>query len=132
MIPVVVMEEPEDVDLDCFAQVHVAQVQAEPLRRHKAAQVVDLTHLGGRLDSTGVETVASIRVDLQFERRKKEVPFVVRLHRQPICAVPGIGARRQAVQLKTLQFEQYDRDSELIKFFVSEPEFPLEVLIDPK
>ena len=53
MLPVVVLEEPVAVDLDCFAQVQVecfAEVQYDPRRRHKATQAVDLINLGDVLD----------------------------------------------------------------------------------
>ena len=101
-IPVVVLEEPEAVEHQCFAQVQVrcfAQVQFESGRRHKADQAVDSISLGDVLDLGEVEISALNRFDLQLQSRTTEVQFVVRSHHQPICAVPGIGARRQAVQL---------------------------------
>ena len=101
-IPVVVLEEPEAVKHQCFSQGQVgcfAQVQFESRRRHKADQAVDPISLGDVLYSGKVEMSALMRFDLQLERRKTEVQFVVRSHHQPICAVPGIGAQRQADQL---------------------------------
>ena len=83
------------------------------------------------LDSGKVEMSALMKFDLQLERRTTEVQFVVRSHHKLICAVPGIGARRQAAQLQTPGPEQCDHDSELIDFVVSEPESPIEVLINP-
>ena len=59
---------------------------------------------------------ALMRFDFQPERRMTEVQFVVRSHHQPICAVPGIGARRQTVQLQTPGPKQCDHDTELIDF----------------
>ena len=77
----------------------MAQVQVVPRRRRIVDQTVDPISLGDVLDSGEVEMSAFIKFDLQPERRTTEVQFVVRSHHQPICAVPGIGARRQAVQL---------------------------------
>ena len=61
---------------------------------------------------------ALMRFDLQPGRRKTEAQFVVLSHHQPICAVRGTGARRQAVQLKTVDPDQYDHDFELLEFVV--------------
>ena len=129
-IPVVLLEEPEAVKHQCFAQVQVAcfaQVQVEPSRRHKADQAVDPISLGDVLDSGEVEMSALMRFDLQPERGMTEVQCVVRSHHQPICAVPNIGAPRQAVQLRTPDPSQCDHDFELIYFVASEPESPLAV-----
>ena len=63
---------------------------------------------------------ALMRFDRQPERRMTEVQFVVRSNHQPIRAVPGIGARRQAVQLRIPDPEQCDHDSELIDFVASQ------------
>ena len=89
----------------------MAQVQVVPRRRRKADQAVYLISLGDVLDSGKVEMSALMRFDLLPERRTTEVQFVVELHHQPICAVPGIGARRQAVQLRTTYPEQCNYDS---------------------
>ena len=126
-IPVAVLEEPDAVEHQCFAQVQVGcfgQVQFES-RRHKTDQAVDPISLGNVLDSGEVEMSALMRSDLQLERRTREVQFVVISHNQPICAVPGIGARRQAAQLQTPCPEQYDHDSELLEFVVLKQSFHL-------
>ena len=102
----------------------MAQVQVVPRRRRKAVRAVDPTSLGDLLDSGEVEISTLIRFDLQPERHMTEVQFVVRSHHQPIFAVAGIGARRQAIKLQTLDPEQCDHDSELIDFVASEPESP--------
>ena len=59
-----------------------------------------------------------MRFDLKPERRMTEVQFVVRSHHQPICAVLGIGARRQALPLKTVDPEQYYHYSQLFEFVI--------------
>ena len=97
-IPVVVVEKPESVEHQGFAQVQVgcvAQVQVEQRRRHKADQAVDPISLGDVLDSGEVEMSALMRYDLQPDRRMTVVQCVVRSHHQPSCAVPNIGAQRQ-------------------------------------
>ena len=105
MLPVVLLE--------CSAEVQVV-----PRRRRKADQAFDPISRGDVHDSGEVEMSALMRFDLQPERRTTEVQFVVRSHHQTICAVPGIGARRQAVLLRTVDPEQYDHDSELLEFVV--------------
>ena len=113
-IPIVVLEEPEAVEHQCFAQVQVgcfAQIQFYSKRRHKADHAVDPISLGDVLDLGEVEMSASMRFDLQLEHRTTEVQVVVRSHNQPICAVPGIRVRRQAAQLQTPGPEQCDHDS---------------------
>ena len=112
--------------LECLASVQVV-----PRLRRKADQVVDLISLGDVVDSGKVEMNALMKFDLQPERRTTEIQFVVRLHHKPKCAVPGIGAGRQAVQLRTPDPKVCAHDSELIDFVASEPESPLEVSIDP-
>ena len=115
------------VSLECSAQVQIV-----PRCRRKADQAVDPISLGDVLNSGEVVMSALIRFDLQPERRMTEIQFVVRLHHQPICAVPGIGAQKQAALLQTPDPEQCEHDSELIDFVASKPESPFEVLIDPK
>ena len=61
---------------------------------------------------------ALMRFDLLPKRRKIEVQFVVLLHHQPICVVPGTGAQRKAVQLRTVDLEQYDYYFELLEFVI--------------
>ena len=101
------------MELECLAQVQVV-----PRRRRKADQVVDQISLGDVIDSEGVEISALMRFHLQTGRRKTQVQFVVLSHHQPICAVPGTGAQRQAVQLRIVDPEEYDHDFELLKFVV--------------
>ena len=79
VLPVVVLENPEALENQYFAQVQVvcfAQVQVEP-RRQKANQAVDPISLVEVLDSEGVEMRALMRFDFQLGHRKIQVQFAV-------------------------------------------------------
>ena len=80
MLPVVVLEDPEAVEHQYFAQVQVGcfdQVQVEPRRRQKADQAVVPISIGDVLDSEGVEMCSLMRFDFRLGHRKLKVQFAV-------------------------------------------------------